>query len=67
MLQVVQGQSVSKSSDVYSYGILMWEIITQKIPFSVVKTFELYFRIANGEVGNSRVYLVFRVLLSMNL
>jgi len=50
MLQVVQGEPVSNSSGVYSYGILTWEIITQQVPFSDMMSYELPFRIAQGKV-----------------
>ena len=48
---MVRRESVSHKCDVYSFGILAWEIVTQKVPFSDVKSYELPFRIAEGEVG----------------
>jgi len=48
---MVRRDPVSKSCDVYSYGIFAWEIITQKKPFSDVIEFELPQKVAAGEVG----------------
>jgi len=47
---MVRREPVSKAADVYSYGILLWEIITQKVPFSDVNSYEVPAKIAAGEV-----------------
>jgi len=47
---MVRREPVSKVADVYSYGILLWEIITQKVPFSDVNSYEVPAKIAAGEV-----------------
>ena len=51
LFQMIRREPVSKSCDVYSYGIFAWEIITKKKPFSGVKEYELPMKVAAGEVG----------------
>ena len=51
LFQVIRREPVSKSCDVYSYGIFAWEIVTKKKPFSGVKEYELPMKVAAGEVG----------------
>ena len=50
---MVRRESVSKSCDVYSYGIVLWEIITLQVPFSDVKDYEIPMKVAANEVGEA--------------
>lgn len=59
--QVVRRESVSKKSDVYSYGIIVWEVITQEVPFSEVVSYALPFKVAEGEVGNSNIHCIVNI------
>ena len=34
--QVIENKPISKQCDVYSYGIVVWELLTHKIPFEDV-------------------------------
>ncbi len=53
--EAIHGKKASPSWDVYSYGILLWELVTHKIPFSHLnlripeQEFELQMKISNGE------------------
>jgi len=49
---MLRREPVSKSSDVYSYGIIVWETVTQQVPFSDVKFFEMFTKIISGEVSS---------------
>jgi len=43
---------VSKACDVYSYGILCWELLSQQKPFSHVNPqYMVLFEVLKGEVG----------------
>ncbi len=53
--EAIRGKKASSSWDVYSYGILLWELMTHKIPFSHLnlripgEEFQLQMKICNGE------------------
>ncbi|EGG21390.1 PKC domain-containing protein [Cavenderia fasciculata] len=38
--EVVKGQSYENSADIYSFGIMLWEMFTRKIPFEGMNEFE---------------------------
>ena len=52
--QVLENKPISKQCDVYSYGIVVWELLTHKIPFEdVTDLLQIYQRVAVGkEVGD---------------
>jgi serine/threonine protein kinase len=35
--EIISGDSYKKSSDIYSYAITLWEIITRTIPFEQMR------------------------------
>ena len=47
---MMKRQEVSKECDVYSYSILLWEIITHKLPFSDVIPLMLPMAVVEGKV-----------------
>jgi len=50
---MIKRDSVSKSCDVYSYGIFLWELVTQQQPFSDVRPqFLVMNQVLEGKVGN---------------
>ena len=53
-VQIIESKPISKQCDVYSYGIVVWELLTHKIPFEdVTDLLQIYQRVAlNKEVGD---------------
>ena len=51
--QMLQRKEVSKSCDVYSYGVLLFEIATQEKPFHGVLPYEIPSMTVDGKVGDS--------------
>ena len=55
---MIKRDSVSKSCDVYSYGIFLWELVTQQQPFSDVRPqFLVMNQVLEGKVGNYLFHL----------
>ena len=51
-LQVLKGKKVSLSSDVYSYGMVLFEIFKLEVPFSGIIEMDVIIKSVQGEVGN---------------
>ncbi len=41
MLQVVALQKYSKAADVYSFGIVLWELMTWQVPWDDLNPFQV--------------------------
>ena len=52
IIQILRDQPSSLSCDVYSYGMVLYEIFARKLPFDDIKTdyFNLLMKKGNGEV-----------------
>ena len=51
LFQVMDNEPVTKQSDVYSYGILLWELMTHKVPFSDLSGPAVISKVLEGKVG----------------
>jgi len=47
----MNNEPVTKQSDVYSYGILLWELMTHKVPFSDLSGPAVISKVLKGKVG----------------
>ena len=67
-MQVLETKPISKQCDVYSYGIVVWELLTHKIPFEDVTTiYEICKTVVeNKEVGGSGIPWSFSAFTEWN-
>lgn len=47
--EIFNGEKYTEKADVYSFGIVMWEIFTRKFPFSGVEPFSIPVQVSKGE------------------
>ena len=62
-LKVLENKRISKQCDVYSYAIVIWELLTHKIPFEDVTDF---LQICRRVAANHEVIILicFQLLLA---
>ena len=48
--RLLKGDDLSKSSNVFSYGMILWEIVAQELPFSNVPAVAVASEIISGKV-----------------
>jgi serine/threonine protein kinase len=46
---VLDCKPYSPAADVYSFGIILWEIVTQQIPFKGMHNFQILSAVAKGQ------------------
>lgn len=47
--EIFKGQKNTTKTDIYSFGLIVWEIITKRIPFKSVPYKELEYKMANDQ------------------
>ena len=50
-LQAVAHQDYSKAADVYSFGIILWELLTWQIPWGDYNPFQVKILLSAGKSG----------------
>ena len=51
--EILRGESCTKASDVFSFGVIMWEILTRRVPWDRETTWSIVGQVQNG--GRLRV------------
>lgn len=51
--EILRGESCTKASDVFSFGVIMWEILTRRVPWDGETTWSIVGQVQNG--GRLRV------------
>ena len=51
--QVINAKAYSKRCDLFSYGIVLWELVTHKVPFEGIGTLDILNAIVAGKVRYS--------------
>ena len=47
--EVIRHESYSSNADVYSFGIVLWQLITREIPFDTLSPVQTAYAVAEGE------------------
>ena len=49
--QVIEGKEYSKECDVFSYGTVLWELVTHEVPFEGQHHLDIQKSIVEGKVS----------------
>jgi predicted Ser/Thr protein kinase len=47
--EVIRHESYSSNADVYSFGVLLWQLITREVPFATMSPIQTAYAVAQGE------------------
>jgi len=46
--ELIRNESHSEKVDIWSFGIVLWEMVTRQVPFAGMEPFAIAFKVATG-------------------
>ena len=62
---MLKEERASPKCDVYSYAIVLWELVSFQVPFQGLARFPIMLKVTNGEVNNFKTTQIDCLLLMM--
>jgi len=59
---VITSKTYDESSDIYSYGIMLWEMVARDVPFGDIKVFPTHLRSLNHTQGDTQFAIVSQLI-----
>ena len=47
--EILESKHYNHKADIYSFGILLWEIFSEKIPYIMLNPYQIMYKVMNGE------------------
>lgn len=47
--EIIQSKPANQSCDIWSYGVVLWELVTGEIPFKGIEEFQIAFLVVERE------------------
>lgn len=48
--EVIRGEHYNRSCDVYSFGIMLWEMLTRRRPYGGMNDFQVYYQVGTSDL-----------------